>query len=70
MAVPQTGYKFDRWEGIENRLFIQSEISFRLVGDSAVRAVFEPLNITVELNSSQGGLAYGSELFPMEPMWK
>ena len=63
-AVPQTGYKFDRWEGIENRLLFSPEISFRLVGDSAVRAVFEPLNITVELNSSQGGLAYGSGTFP------
>ena len=62
-AVPQTGYQFDRWEGVESSQLYTPEFSFRLVDDSSVRAIFEPLSITVELNSSEGGLAYGSGTF-------
>ena len=62
-ALALDGYSFLRWEGVEIDKQFSPEISIPILGSTSVKAIFEPIQYKLEIESTNGGVAYGQGLY-------
>ena len=62
-ALALDGYSFLRWEGVEIDKQFSPEISIPILGPTSVKAIFEPIQYKLEIESTNGGVAYGQGLY-------